>query len=203
MVDKFNKLSGGKKAGVIAGIFVFLFIVVGMTAPATENLSETDKDVQTSQQKTIDLTEKQTIDTTETKTETKTESVAYESSTKNDSSIEKGRTIKSVTGVAGERTITYEVTYTNGQETSRKEISNDITKAPINEVTLIGTKAPYVAPAPAPRASSCDPNYSGGCVPNVSGDLDCPDIRFMVTVIGNDRHRFDGDKDGYGCESYN
>ncbi len=53
-------------------------------------------------------------------------------------------------------------------------------------------------PDPAP---DCDSNYSP-CVPNVSYDLDCGDIGFTVTVIGTDRHRFDRDGDGYGCESY-
>jgi hypothetical protein len=50
--------------------------------------------------------------------------------------------------------------------------------------------------------TNCDPNYSGFCVPNVSYDLDCPDIAHMVRVVGSDPHRFDGDNDGYGCESY-
>lgn len=48
----------------------------------------------------------------------------------------------------------------------------------------------------------CDPNYSGFCVPVVSYDLDCGDIRHPVRVIGRDIHNFDGDGDGYGCESY-
>ena len=47
----------------------------------------------------------------------------------------------------------------------------------------------------------CDQNYSG-CVPVVSYDLDCGDIGHSVTVYGNDPHRFDRDRDGYGCESY-
>jgi hypothetical protein len=51
-------------------------------------------------------------------------------------------------------------------------------------------------------ASSCDPNYSGYCVPNVSYDLNCPDIGHMVIVVGVDHHGFDRDDDGYGCESY-
>jgi hypothetical protein len=50
---------------------------------------------------------------------------------------------------------------------------------------------------------SCDPNYSGFCVPNVTYDLDCADIQHVVYVIGYDRHGFDGnDNDGIGCESY-
>ncbi len=71
-----------------------------------------------------------------------------------------------------------------------------------------GGSAP--APAPAPTAApvmgatsggGCDPNYTP-CVPNVSYDLDCGDIGHSVTVIGYDRHNFDRDGDGYGCESY-
>lgn len=64
---------------------------------------------------------------------------------------------------------------------------------------------PSPAPTPTPAArtgTDCDPNYTGGCVPDVSYDLDCPDIGFRVQVIGTDSHRFDGDKNGVGCESY-
>jgi endonuclease YncB( thermonuclease family) len=70
---------------------------------------------------------------------------------------------------------------------------------------------PARAPKPAPRPTqsgagattgSCDPNYTGGCVPNVPYDLDCADIGFEVRVVGPDKNRFDGDGDGYGCESY-
>ncbi len=64
------------------------------------------------------------------------------------------------------------------------------------------TTAPApAAPTESQGASDCDPNYSGGCVPNVSYDLDCGDISFSVQVIGTDHHRFDRDGDGYGCES--
>ena len=62
------------------------------------------------------------------------------------------------------------------------------------------------APAPKPAVDStarrCDPNYSGYCVPIVSYDLDCKDIRHSVNVVGSDHHRFDADGDGLGCESY-
>ena len=67
--------------------------------------------------------------------------------------------------------------------------------------------APAPAPTPAPQqtpqpsSSNCDPNYSGGCVPNVSYDLNCSDISFSVRVVGSDPHGFDRDGDSYGCES--
>ena len=47
-------------------------------------------------------------------------------------------------------------------------------------------------------SSNCDPNYSGGCVPISSRDLDCVDIPSGVTVVGKDIHGFD--RDGKGCE---
>lgn len=46
----------------------------------------------------------------------------------------------------------------------------------------------------------CDPNYTGACVPVTDADLDCADISGPVTVVGTDRHRFDGNGDGQGCE---
>lgn len=58
----------------------------------------------------------------------------------------------------------------------------------------------YEEPAP-PATGGCDPNYTP-CVPLVNYDLNCPDIGFMVQVIGGDPHGFDRDRDGWGCETY-
>lgn len=198
MIEKFKGFSKVKKISIISAFFLLLLVFA--PSPKKENSQKLDKISGQVQSQVIDTTEKKPLSTTETKTETVTETIPYTSNTKNDNSIEKGRTVKSITGVNGERTITYEVTYVDNKETGRKEVSNEVTKNPINEVILVGTKAAYVAPAPT--SNNCDPNYTP-CVPNVSYDLDCPDIGFMVQVIGTDRHRFDGDHDGYGCESYN
>jgi micrococcal nuclease len=72
---------------------------------------------------------------------------------------------------------------------------------------VVPTPVPASAPAPAPQplveqGGNCDPSYPDICIPANSPDLDCPDIpnrRFKV--IPPDPHRFDGDKDGIGCES--
>jgi hypothetical protein len=62
---------------------------------------------------------------------------------------------------------------------------------------------PAKNPTPtAPASGSCDPNYTGYCVPIVGYDLDCADIGHRVTVVGIDIHHFDADGDGLGCESY-
>ncbi|MEP0873109.1 thermonuclease family protein [Trichocoleus desertorum AS-A10] len=57
-------------------------------------------------------------------------------------------------------------------------------------------------PQPAARTSSCSPAYPGVCIPPGPPDLDCGNIsERRFTVIAPDPHRFDGDKDGVGCES--
>jgi micrococcal nuclease len=55
-----------------------------------------------------------------------------------------------------------------------------------------------------PPNGTCDPNYTGACVPPYPPDLDCADLRAMglapVRSIGTDPHGLDGDDDGIGCE---
>ena len=51
-------------------------------------------------------------------------------------------------------------------------------------------------------AESCDPSYPDFCISPPPPDLDCGDIlQKRFTVLQPDPHRFDGDKDGIGCES--
>ena len=47
----------------------------------------------------------------------------------------------------------------------------------------------------------CDPSYPTVCIPPPPPDLDCSDIPHReFKVLPPDPHRFDGDKDGVGCE---
>lgn len=71
----------------------------------------------------------------------------------------------------------------------------------------------------AATEGNCDPAYAEVCIPPAPPDLDCGDIseqNFRVYLPGDsdapeeledsadfDPHRFDGDDDGIGCESYN
>lgn len=72
------------------------------------------------------------------------ENVGYKSETKNDSSLDKGKTITKISGVKGVKEIVYEVTYTNGKETSRHQIDSKIIKNPVTEVIHVGTKVQEV-----------------------------------------------------------
>lgn len=47
----------------------------------------------------------------------------------------------------------------------------------------------------------CDPSYPDFCLTPYGSDLDCKDIPYSnFRVFPPDRHRFDGDHDGIGCE---
>jgi hypothetical protein len=54
----------------------------------------------------------------------------------------------------------------------------------------------------AQNAKNCDSAYPTVCIPSPPPDLDCKEISFRnFKVLSPDPHRFDGDKDGIGCES--
>lgn len=72
---------------------------------------------------------------------------------------------------------------------------------------------PVPTSTPAPKveqkeSSSCDPNYSGACVP-IASDVDCSSgngngpayVVGPVRIIGNDIYDLDRDGDGVGCEN--
>lgn len=126
-----------------------------------------------------------------------TKAIPYPTRTVKDSSRPEGTKSVRVKGAAGVRTLTYEVTLTDGTETGRKLVTSVVTKRPVTRVVAVGTKS----------ASHCDPNYSGQCVP-IASDVDCGGgsgngpayVYGMVKVIGEDIYGLDRDGDGYGCE---
>jgi hypothetical protein len=70
-----------------------------------------------------------------------------------------------------------------------------------------GASAAPVSPLPQQPSSSCDPNYSGACVP-IDSDVDCAGgsgngpsyVSGPVTVVGRDVYGLDRDGNGVGCE---
>lgn len=134
-----------------------------------------------------------------TKTVTETQPIAFTKTTVNDGSLEKGKTTITTVGVDGIKTLTYQITYTDGKQTAKKLLKEEVTKQPIAEVTAVGTKVA--------ASSSCDTNYSGACVP-IASDVDCAGgngngpayVRGPVKVIGSDIYGLDRDGNGLGCE---
>ncbi len=74
-----------------------------------------------------------------------------------------------------------------GCETKRQELKQQI---------------PKESPTPTPtKENQCDPSYPDVCIPPYPPDLDCSDIPYRnFRALPPDPHRFDGDKDGIGCE---
>lgn len=125
-----------------------------------------------------------------------TASIPYRTRTVKDPSLAEGVKKVRTKGVNGVQTLTYQVTYTDGVETDRKLLSEEVTRAPVTKVVAVGTKA----------ASRCDPNYSG-CVP-IASDVDCAGgsgngpayVQGPVRVIGVDIYDLDRDGDGIACD---
>ena len=72
---------------------------------------------------------------------------------------------------------------------------------------FVQSPGPYMTPKPEAPGSSCDPNYSGACVP-VASDVDCAGgsgngpayVSGPVKVTGKDVYGLDRDGNGVGCE---
>lgn len=69
--------------------------------------------------------------------------IGYEKETRESSSMLKGTKKISQNGSYGEKLVTTLVTYINGERTYSTVVSEKQTKAPVNEITLVGTKSPY------------------------------------------------------------
>ncbi len=83
-----------------------------------------------------------------------TEAIAYSTTYENSSSMYTGQTSKKRDGQNGEKKITYRVTYINGKEHDRKQIKEEITKEPVNEIIVQGTKQKPKPAAPTKRVVS-------------------------------------------------
>ena len=136
--------------------------------------------------------------TVEKRTVTKKRSISFSTKKVNDPSLEKGTTRVKRRGVKGVMTYTYEVTFTDGEQTDEKLLRKKVTKKPVSRVIAVGTKP----------ESRCDENYSGACVP-IASDVDCAGgsgngpayVRGPVRVVGSDIYDLDRDGDGTACDT--
>jgi resuscitation-promoting factor RpfB len=126
-----------------------------------------------------------------------TRAIAFATRTVNDPTLAEGTRVVRIRGVPGVRTLTYEVTLTNGVQTAKRLVRSEVTRAPVTRVISVGTKS----------SPSCHPSYAGACVP-IASDVDCAGgsgdgpayVEGPFRVIGRDVYRLDRDKDGIGCE---
>lgn len=81
--------------------------------------------------------------------------VPFSRTTVEDATVPKGESHVTTAGVDGAKTTYYRVTTVDGVEQEREEVREELNRAPVAEVTTIGT---YVAPAPAPAPEPSDPS---------------------------------------------
>ena len=109
------------------------------------NVKETDK---------LKDGDKIVLDRVTTKTETVEESIPYTSESQYSDSMDQGTSQVTQNGVNGAKTVTYTVTYVNGTEESRQQVSEEVTQNPVNEIVTYGTKVKAPEPAPSQPESS-------------------------------------------------
>lgn len=80
------------------------------------------------------------------KTETRKETIKFSTETKQNSDMDTGTSEIEVAGQNGEKQVEYRVTYINGREASKEELSSTVTKEPVTEVKIVGTKQGSVEP---------------------------------------------------------
>ncbi len=133
-------------------------------------------------------------------TVTERQSIPFSTRKVKDSSLAKGKTEVRTRGVTGVKTLTYEVTSTDGTETGRKLVRTAVTRKPVTKVVAVGTRA-----APS-GGGDCHPSYSP-CVP-VASDVDCDGgsgngpafVDGPIRVTGPDDYDLDRDGDGIACD---
>ncbi|MPV37364.1 aggregation-promoting factor C-terminal-like domain-containing protein [Georgenia subflava] len=73
---------------------------------------------------------------------------------KEDDTLAEGERVVETEGVNGVATTTYRVVSAGGEEVSREVVASVVASTKVDEVVLVGTKAPTPAPAPAPAAEA-------------------------------------------------
>jgi len=136
--------------------------------------------------------------TVKKRTITKIQTIPFRTRRVNDPTLAKGTTRVRTRGVAGRKILVYRVTFTDGVQTGKRLLRQEVAKAPVTRVIAVGTT----------ENPQCDPNYSGACVP-IASDVDCAGgsgngpayVQGPVRVVGTDIYALDADGDGIGCDT--
>lgn len=125
-----------------------------------------------------------TAATVQTKQVSVQQAIPFSSQTQNDNSLPSGQTKITQQGVDGQEVIVYNVTLTNGNETSRAQQSTTVLSKPTPQITNVGTYIPPPASAtptqtttsdtPSTNSNNSSPsNCTNGTYVNSSGNIVC------------------------------
>ena len=96
-----------------------------------------------------------------TRNETTETPVAFTTTTKDDNTLPIGERRIETAGQNGVRTVITKITYQDGNEIKRETISDSVTKNPVTEVVLVGTKVEPVPQDPTPHDQEQDVKING------------------------------------------
>ena len=161
-----------RKYIVTAGVFICL--LSGTTFIATQNTNQQDTPSQTAKpvqeiKPEAPIAAPQTQEVAEIRAEEVIayEAIPFEKTSVDDPSLDKGESKITATGTDGSRKMTYVVNYEGSKEVSRMLKSTVVTKAPVNEVTAVGSKeaaAAVIDPSPTPaKEEKQSPFFSFNC----------------------------------------
>jgi hypothetical protein len=192
--------TGRRVAQAVTAVLATL-ILISLVVPGLADTPTATDDIPAGATSSQASTPASSSPTIEKQTVTETREIPFKEKIVKDSSLAKGTREVRTEGVPGVKTLTYQVTLTNGVETDRQLLRSEIAKKPVTQVIVVGTKEE------PPQEPSCDPHYSGGCVP-IASDVDCaggsgngPEyVQGPVRVTGSDIYDLDSDGDGIGCE---
>jgi hypothetical protein len=68
------------------------------------------------------------------------EEIPFKKTTVQDPTLPQGQSYVRTAGINGKRNVTYEITYTDGKETDRRVLSEEVLQKPVDEVKVVGTK---------------------------------------------------------------
>lgn len=119
-----------------------------------------------------------TVQRVEIKEETVTESIPYSTETQNTNSLAAGKTQIKQAGQNGSKDVTYRITYIDGKEDSREAIDEKVTKEPVNEIVVKGTKQTSSSSNKSPGGSS-----GGKTIVSVEYYDDCDGSGHGIKVI--------------------
>lgn len=152
------------------------FILIGITSDqksvpgnsppvSVQSANQSAPEEETKIPENVETIAPESVPVVETKEEKVDEDIPFQKTTKNDPTLEEGKTEVIQKGVDGVKEFVYTVTYTGGKETDRKLSSENITQEPIEEISAIGTKSPQpVYTAPASCGADYYLNVDGNCV---------------------------------------
>ncbi len=158
----FSALSSIGKVGVIAGASILSIGIAGAASHPTvaPKPPEPPPKVQS--------------DKIEHKTVTTTEAIAFDTKTVDDPNLTAGTDQTQTEGANGVKTKTYDITLTNGAETNRTLVKEEVTTQPTTKVIAHGT---YIAPAPVQ-------NCPNGTYVNSAGNTVCSPYNAPSTPAG-------------------